>query len=97
MDVHCALLQLHVSVIAHLLRVQSCGGTALLLQEEASTRSSGQTSTSGSGASISRLSTAEWRAKYETDGMVDLWLEDEFNAGSRLIVSVLECWSALGC
>eukprot|EP00775_Hariotina_reticulata_P010368 gene10368-10526_t len=54
-------------------------------KEEASTRSSGQTSTSGSGESISRMSTAEWRAKYESDGMVDLWLEDEFNAGSRLI------------
>jgi len=36
------------------------------------------------------MSTAEWRAKYETNGMVDLWLEDEFNAGSRLIVSAPE-------
>lgn len=37
--------------------------------------------------SISKLTTEEWRAKYEKDGTVDLWLEEEFNAGSRLIVS----------
>jgi ferredoxin len=42
------------------------------------------------------MSTAEWRAKYETNGMVDLWLEDEFNAGSRLIVSAPEQGSACG-
>lgn len=36
--------------------------------------------------SIARMSTAEWREKFEKDGMVDLWLEDEFNAGSRLVV-----------
>lgn len=36
--------------------------------------------------SISSLSTVEWREKYEKNGTVDLWLEDEFNAGSRLIV-----------
>jgi ferredoxin len=38
--------------------------------------------------SISKLTTEEWRAKYEKDGTVDLWLEEEFNAGSRLVVSV---------
>ena len=32
------------------------------------------------------MSTAEWRAKYERDGYVDLWVEEEFNAGSRLVV-----------
>ena len=37
--------------------------------------------------SISSLSTEEWRRLYEREGRVDLWLEDEFNAGSRLIVS----------
>lgn len=37
--------------------------------------------------SISRMSNEEWRARFEKDGTVDLWLEDEFNAGSRLIVS----------
>ena len=31
------------------------------------------------------LSTAEWRARYEADGCVDLWVEEEFNAGSRLV------------
>jgi len=35
--------------------------------------------------SISKMTTEEWRAKYEKDGTVDLWLEEEFNAGSRLI------------
>jgi ferredoxin len=35
--------------------------------------------------SIARMTTAEWRALHERDdGTVDLWLEDEFNAGSRL-------------
>ncbi len=38
--------------------------------------------------SISSTSTAEWRAQHERDGRVDLWLEDEFNAGSRLVVSL---------
>ena len=37
--------------------------------------------------SIASVSTAEWRAQHERDGRVDLWLEDEFNAGSRLVVS----------
>lgn len=31
------------------------------------------------------MTTAEWRAKYEPDGCVDLWVEEEFNAGSRLV------------
>jgi hypothetical protein len=36
--------------------------------------------------SIHSMTTAEWRAKYEKDGTVDLWVEEEFNAGSRLVV-----------
>ena len=32
------------------------------------------------------MTTAEWRAKYEKDGCVGLWIEEEFNAGSRLVV-----------
>jgi len=36
--------------------------------------------------SIHSMSTQQWREKYETDGMVDLWVEEEFNAGSRLKV-----------
>jgi len=55
-------------------------------QSESSPRSSGQASTSGSNQSIARMTTAEWRARYEKDGMVDLWLEDDFNAG--VVVSV---------
>jgi ferredoxin len=35
--------------------------------------------------SIATLSTEEWRSKYEQDGYVDLWVEEEFNSGSRLI------------
>jgi hypothetical protein len=36
--------------------------------------------------SIHSMTTAAWRAKYEKDGKVDLWVEEEFNAGSRLVV-----------
>jgi ferredoxin len=35
--------------------------------------------------SISTVSTAEWREKYEQDGTVDLWVKEEFNAASRLV------------
>ena len=58
--------------------------------EEASTWSgrngSGQPSTSRP-QSIHTLTTEEWREAYEKDGSVDLWVEEEFNAGSRLVVS----------
>uniref|UniRef100_A0A061RBV1 Ferredoxin n=1 Tax=Tetraselmis sp. GSL018 TaxID=582737 RepID=A0A061RBV1_9CHLO len=36
-------------------------------------------------ASIASMTTEEWRAKYEPHGRVDLWVEEEFNSGSRLI------------
>ena len=36
--------------------------------------------------SIHSLTTGEWRRRYETDGYVDLWVEEEFNAGSRVVV-----------
>jgi ferredoxin len=36
--------------------------------------------------SIHSMTTDEWRAKYEKDGAIDLWVEEEFNAGSRLVV-----------
>jgi ferredoxin len=35
--------------------------------------------------SIATLTTAEWRAKHERGGRVDLWVQEEFNAGSRLV------------
>lgn len=35
--------------------------------------------------SIATLSTKEWREKFEKDGRVDLWVEEEFNAASRLV------------
>jgi len=36
--------------------------------------------------SISSMTTEEWRRQYEQDGAVDLWVEEEFNSGSRLTV-----------
>lgn len=36
--------------------------------------------------SIHSLTTEEWRRRYETDGYVDLWVVEEFNAGSRVVV-----------
>lgn len=56
-----------------------------------SSRESSKSSSADAGpmVSISSLTTEQWRAKYESkDGAVDLWLEDEYNAGSRLVVSV---------
>ena len=38
--------------------------------------------------SYASLTTAEWQELYETDGAVDLWLQEEFNSGSRLVVSM---------
>lgn len=35
------------------------------------------------------MTTEEWRAAYEQEGCVDLWVEEEFNSGSRLMVSKL--------
>ena len=49
-------------------------------------RQNGAASPSTAQQSISNMSTAEWRAKYERGGCVDLWVEEEFNAGSRLVV-----------
>ena len=33
------------------------------------------------------MTTNEWRDAYEQEGCVDLWVEEEFNSGSRLMVS----------
>lgn len=47
--------------------------------------SNGAASTSGAAPrSISSIPTREWEQKYAADGCVDLWVEEEFNAGSRL-------------
>ena len=56
--------------------------------DQAASRMSGEAS--GSTAvdpppSIHTLTTEEWRSRYEKDGSVDLWVEEEFNAGSRLV------------
>jgi hypothetical protein len=44
---------------------------------------------SGADSSIHDMSTQEWRSRYEADGCVDLWVQEEFNAGSRLVVRPL--------
>ena len=41
---------------------------------------------SGGASSIHDMSTQEWRTRFEADGCVDLWVQEEFNAGSRLVV-----------
>ena len=38
------------------------------------------------GVSIHSMTTGEWQQAYEADGYVDLWVEEEFNSGSRLVV-----------
>lgn len=35
--------------------------------------------------SIATMTTEEWRQKHEKDGRVDLWVQEEFNAASRLV------------
>lgn len=63
-----------------------------VLQQETTTSSTtqqDQPSTSGR----SKLTTEEWRAKYEKDGAVDLFLVDHFNAA--MVVSGHELWGAI--
>lgn len=47
----------------------------------------GAAGASGRPDSYASLTTAEWRALYEKEGRVDLWVQEEFNSGSRLVVS----------
>ena len=47
-------------------------------------------------SSTNSMSTAEWRAKYEKGGAVDLWVEEEFNSGSRVIVRHVAAISSHG-
>ena len=57
-----------------------------LENETSSSSSTSKTETEAAAAArLSSLSTEEWRAKYEPDGCVDLWVVEEFNAGSRLV------------
>jgi hypothetical protein len=49
--------------------------------------SSGENEGGAGPSSIATLSTTEWRARYEQGGVVDLWVREEFNSGSRLVVS----------
>lgn len=34
------------------------------------------------------MTSEEWQRQYEADGYVDLWVQEEFNAGSRLVVGL---------
>lgn len=47
--------------------------------------------------SLSNTTTKEWREKYEKDGLVDLWVEEEFNSGSRLKVRVHCLFTYVNC
>ena len=47
------------------------------------------------GESIHSMTTEEWQQQYEADGYVDLWVQEEFNSGSRLVVSPLDTWLML--
>ena len=59
--------------------------TATKADSERSSSSSEKSFVRGSNASIAPLSTREWREKFvNPDGTVDLFLQDEFNAASRL-------------
>jgi len=50
------------------------------MEGEAATRDG-----NGRGESIATMTTEEWRRRYEEGGRVDLFVEEEFNAGSRLV------------
>ena len=40
----------------------------------------------GEEQSIHSMTTDAWQQTYEADGYVDLWVQEEFNSGSRLVV-----------
>jgi hypothetical protein len=65
--------------------------SAVLQQETTTTTTTQQDQPSTSGRS--KLTTEEWRAKYEKDGAVDLFLVDHFNAA--MVVSWLELRDAI--
>ena len=43
------------------------------------------------GESIHSMTTEAWQEEFEADGYVDLWVQEEFNSGSRLVVCLLFC------
>ena len=77
------------------------GGSSSGSSDEEEKRSGGGSPSASASAqqqpikSVASLTTEEWRARYEQDGRVDLWLQEEFNAGSRIVVSgCLTSWVA---
>ncbi|KAK9838081.1 hypothetical protein WJX74_006096 [Apatococcus lobatus] len=53
--------------------------------EGVSSSESGDENEAAAPRSISAVNTADWRAQHEAGGVVDLWVEEEFNSGSRLM------------
>eukprot|EP00238_Polyblepharides_amylifera_P011507 CAMPEP_0196579548 /NCGR_PEP_ID=MMETSP1081-20130531/22679_1 /TAXON_ID=36882 /ORGANISM="Pyramimonas amylifera, Strain CCMP720" /LENGTH=257 /DNA_ID=CAMNT_0041899171 /DNA_START=286 /DNA_END=1059 /DNA_ORIENTATION=+ len=72
----------------------SMGPIALTMGDSADTRSFDEVSdaeklSATEATGKGRMSTAEWRKQYEAeDGTVDLWVQEEFNAASRMPGSV---------
>lgn len=56
-----------------------------IMDKQATTSNKNQGHETSPLTSIHSMTTAEWREKYESDGSISLWVEEEFNAGSRLI------------
>lgn len=57
---------------------------AIMKPQEETAAAAEAPSTSGSGYQR-RMTTEQWRQTYERDGTVDLFLNDDFNAGAKLI------------
>lgn len=70
-------------------------GLSDLLHDITGEQLQGEASISGL-QSIHSMKTEEWQQQYEADGYVDLWVEEEFNSGSRLVVSFNPIIAATG-
>jgi hypothetical protein len=56
-------------------------------QEETAAAAAAEVPSTSSSGYQRRMTTEQWRQTYEKDGTVDLFLNDDFNAGAKLIVS----------
>ena len=63
----------------------SLGPIGLTIGSDLVKDSTDEDESEGEMESIATMTTEEWRKKYETDGTVDLWVKEEFNAASRLV------------
>lgn len=57
-------------------------------QEETAAAAAAEAPSTSSSGYQRRMTTEMWRQQHERDGTVDLFLNDDFNAGAKLIVSV---------